>query len=109
MDKIWERFHLNDLSAEENQKWKLIDDEILNCELKELMRGAQDTEVKELYSRPDTAEKPWKTVEAEFMQMAASLCCLKNAPHGIARDRASGLRPAPHQSGAAPPALHPKP
>lgn len=78
MDKIWERFHLNDLSAEENQKWKLIDDEILNCELKELMRGAQDTEVKELYSRPDTAEKPWKTVEAEFMQMAASLCCLKS-------------------------------
>lgn len=78
MDKIWERFGLYPLNARENEKWKLIDDEILSYELRELMNGDQDTEAKGLYSCPDTAEKHWKAVEAEFMQMAASLCCLKS-------------------------------
>ena len=34
MDAIWEKFHLDDLTDEENQKWKQIDNEILELELK---------------------------------------------------------------------------
>ena len=39
MDAIWEKFHLDDLTDEENQKWKQIDNEILELELKTLMKG----------------------------------------------------------------------
>lgn len=45
MDAIWEKFHLDDLTDEENQKWKQIDNEILELELKTLMKGEKDREI----------------------------------------------------------------
>lgn len=41
MNVILERFGLADLSEEENAMWKQIDDEMMNFELKNLMKGEE--------------------------------------------------------------------
>lgn len=73
MEKIWERFELAPLSCEENQKWKQIDDEILNYELKHCFTGTDNNEPNPLLSTPDLLEKDWRKVENMFVEIAASL------------------------------------
>ena len=73
MNCILKKFHLDDLSEEENSRWKQIDDEILDYELKELMPGERDRATKPLSSIPDVTEKNWKEVAAEFLSLAEKL------------------------------------
>ena len=73
MDAIWEKFHLDDLTDEENQKWKQIDNEILELELKTLMKGEKDREIIPLYSTPDLSERTFSSVEKEFKELALEL------------------------------------
>ncbi|MGI6010861.1 MAG: phosphohydrolase [Ruminococcus sp.] len=77
MEKVAEKFGLEDLTAEEKRKWRQIDDEILDYELKAMMTGHQDRVLPKLFSKPDVSEKPWRDVESEFMEIAASLTAVK--------------------------------
>ena len=61
-----ERFGLADLSKEENAMWKQIDDEMMNFELKNLMKGEEYRNTDNLSSVPAVAERPWREVEGEF-------------------------------------------
>lgn len=72
-DKIFEYFDLKDLGDEESKKWKQIDDEILEYELKNLMNGQENRPAFKLYSNPDIEEKSWKEVEKEFLDAVYSL------------------------------------
>ena len=73
MDAIWEKFHLDDLTDEENQKWKQIDNEILELELKTLMKGEKDREIIPLSSTPGLSERTFSSVEKEFKELALEL------------------------------------
>ena len=73
MDCILEKFGLDDLSEEENSRWKQIDDEILDHELRELIIGEKDRPVKSLASVPDMTERKWKDVAEEFIILAEAL------------------------------------
>lgn len=73
MQKIWNKFNLGNLTEEEHRKWKQIDDEILDYELKELVRGQEDRVCKKLYSSPDLTEKRWEDVAVEFLALAGNL------------------------------------
>ena len=73
MDKIWQRFGLDDLTEEENRQWKQIDDDVLKLELKVLIEGEEDVVCEELCSCPDISERPWRAVEKEFQTLAAKL------------------------------------
>ena len=66
MNVIFERFGLADLSEEENAMWKQIDDEMMNFELKNLMKGEEYRNTDNLSSVPAVAERPWREVEGEF-------------------------------------------
>ena len=63
----------NDLSEEENSRWKQLDDEILDHELRELMIGEKDRPVKSLASVTDMTERNWKDVAEEFIILAEAL------------------------------------
>lgn len=73
MNVILERFGLSDLSEEENVMWKQIDDEMMNFELKNFMKGEEYRNIDNLVSGPDKAERPWREVEAEFIKNAEKL------------------------------------
>lgn len=73
MDAIWQKFGLGDLSNDENQKWKQIDNEILELELKTLMKGEKDREIVPLSSVPDLSERSFSSVENEFKELALAL------------------------------------
>ena len=73
MDCILEKFGLDDLSEEENSRWKQIDDEILDHELRELMIGEKDRPIKPLASVPDMAEQNWRDVAEQFKTLAEAL------------------------------------
>ena len=66
MNVILERFGLADLSEEENAMWKQIDDDMMNFELKNLMKGEAYRDTDNLSSVPAVAERPWREVEDEF-------------------------------------------
>ncbi len=66
MNAIFERFGLADLSEEENAMWKQIDDDMMNFELKNLMKGEAYRNTDNLSSVPVVAERPWREVEDEF-------------------------------------------
>ena len=66
MDVILEHFGLSDLSEEENAMWKQIDDDMMNFELKNLMKGEAHRNTDNLSSVPAVAERPWREVEDEF-------------------------------------------
>lgn len=66
MNVIFERFGLADLSEEENVMWKQIDDDMMNFELKNLMKGEEYRNTDNLSSVPVAAERPWREVEDEF-------------------------------------------
>lgn len=61
------------LTDEENQKWKQIDNEILELELKTLMKGEKDREIIPLSSTPDLSERTFSSVEKEFKELALEL------------------------------------
>lgn len=73
MNVILERFGLADLNEEENAMWKQIDDEMMNFELKNFMKGEEYRIVGNLISVPDKAERQWREVEAEFIECAQTL------------------------------------
>ena len=73
MEKVWEKFDLSDLTQEEHKLWRLIDDAVLDYELKYLMTGHENRVLSPLCSRPDVSERPWKDVEEEFTQLARAL------------------------------------
>lgn len=73
MDAIWSKFHLEDMTDEENQKWKQIDNELLELELKTLMKGEKDREIIPLSSAPDLSERTFSSVEKEFKELALEL------------------------------------
>ena len=57
----------------ENRRWKQIDDEILELELKMLLHGEEGREVPGLYSVPDLAEHAPGEIESRFLQEAERL------------------------------------
>ena len=61
------------MSEEENSRWKQIDDEILDYELKELMVGEKNRAAKPLSSIPDVTERNWNEVSSEFLSLAEKL------------------------------------
>lgn len=73
MTCIFDKFGLDDLSEEENSRWKQLDDEILDHELRELMIGEKDRPVKSLASVPDMTERNWEDVAEEFIILAEAL------------------------------------
>ena len=52
MDKIWRRFGLDDLTEEENRRWKQVDDDVLKLELMVLIEGEENAVCEELCSCP---------------------------------------------------------
>ena len=68
-----EKFGLSDLTQEEHKQWRLVDDAVLDYELKYLMTGHESRVLSPLCSRPDVSERPWKDVEEEFTQLAEAL------------------------------------
>ena len=73
MTCIFDKFGLDDLSEEENSRWKQLDDEILDHELRELMIGEKDRPIKPLASVPDMAEQNWRDVAEQFKTLAEAL------------------------------------
>lgn len=73
MQVIFEKFRLSDLSEDENLKWKRIDDDILDNELKIMMSGERNRKPVKLLSKPDYNEKSYREVEKQFIDMAAEL------------------------------------
>ena len=73
MQTILKRFGLEDLTEEENRRWKQIDDEILELELRTLLRGEEDRKVPELASVLDLAEHTPGEIERAFLAEAARL------------------------------------
>ena len=80
MRRIGERYGLMDLSAEENRRWRQIDDEMLCAECAALLAGAGDGRAPQLSARPDLTERRWESVEKEFKELA----CLLTAELGTA-------------------------
>ena len=72
MSVIWQHFHL-ELTSEEHKKWKQIDDEILDSELKEMFSGEVERIPVPLRSTPDFSEHPHEEVKAEFITLAKEL------------------------------------
>ena len=72
MSVIWQHFQL-ELTPEEHKKWKQIDDEILDSELKEMFSGEADRIPVPLRSTPDFSERPHGEVEEEFIRIAEEL------------------------------------
>ena len=58
---------------EENRRWKQIDDEILELELKILLHGEENREVPQLFSVPDLVEHTPGEIEVRFLQEAERL------------------------------------
>ena len=73
LSKVFARFGLSDLSAEEGRRWKEIDDDILIYEQKFLMTGREDIELPRLASVPDVSERNWREVEAEYKELLIKL------------------------------------
>ena len=73
MGTILTHFGLDDLTEEENRRWKQIDDEILELELKTLLHGEENRAVPQLFSVPDLAEHTPREIEARFQQEAKGL------------------------------------
>lgn len=75
--RLWERSSRisdwDDLTEEESCRWKQIDDEILELELKTLLHGEENREVPKLLSVPDLAEHTPGEIEIRFLQEAERL------------------------------------
>ena len=67
MNVIWKKYDLYNLSEEENRMWKLIDNEMLDNELKILLPGEKSRVPASLSSTPDFRERPHSEIEQEFL------------------------------------------
>lgn len=67
MNVIYEKFGLMDLTEEEHQSWKQIDDEILDHELIALLTGQEHRESVELKASPDFEQHDCKEMESRFL------------------------------------------
>lgn len=72
MTVILRKYHIDDLSEEENYLWKDVDDSLLNYELKAMMAKEENRLIQNIYSEPDVSEKEWRSVEEEFIQLLQS-------------------------------------
>ena len=72
-EKIHTHYNRDDGREEENRRWKQIDDEILELELKTLLHGEENREVPKLFSVPDLAEHTPGEIEVRFLQEAERL------------------------------------
>ena len=70
MGTILTHFGLDDLTEEESCRWKQIDDEILELELKRLLHGEENRAVPPLFFVPDLAEHTPGEVEVRYLQRA---------------------------------------
>ena len=73
MGTILTHFGLDDLTEEESCRWKQIDDEILELELKTLLHGEENRAVPPLFSVRDLAEHTPGEIEVRFLQEAERL------------------------------------
>lgn len=73
MRVVLKKFNLSDLNEEENRKWKQIDDDILDNELKIMLKDERDREPVKLMSAPDFGERDYREVEKEFINLAEEL------------------------------------
>ena len=72
MTVILRKYHIDDLSEEENCLWKDVDDSLLNYELKAMMAKEENRLIQNICSQPDVSEKEWRSVEEEFIQLLQS-------------------------------------
>lgn len=73
MQVIWKRFGLENLTKEEHDLWKQIDNEILSAELPVLFPGEQGHQSAPLLSEPDFTCQPFAKTEQEFLNTAKAL------------------------------------
>lgn len=73
MKKILTYFKLAPLSDYENKVWKKIDDDLLDNELRQFMKGQENREAVDLVSIPNFLEVNHKMIEMEFRKLAIEL------------------------------------
>ena len=73
MDTILKKYDLDDLSAEEHDMWKQIDDEMLDNELAVMLTGEENRKPVKLAATPDFAEHSHREIEQVFYEMAQQL------------------------------------
>jgi hypothetical protein len=73
---IFEKFGIGDLSAAENDKWKKVDDEMMETELMRLMHGHEGDRVSLLLSKPNVEEETPAEVEKEYLLRLRSILAL---------------------------------
>lgn len=88
MKVILKKFGLGDMTPEENEKWKQIDNDILTHELQALLPGERNRLTAPLASVPDLQERPWQETEKNFLKMARQYLN-KTAPDS--RRRSEGI------------------
>lgn len=67
MNTIWEAFHLEDLTEDEHQLWKEIDNHMLWYEFNYMMPHIKKEQV-EIYSKPDVEERTHLDIEEKYLQ-----------------------------------------
>lgn len=70
MQAVWEHFGLADLTAEEQESVRQIDDEILLYELDALLPGHQISALPDIKSVPELRECSFREIEERFIKMA---------------------------------------
>ena len=79
MNTILKKFGLDDLSAEEHDMWKQIDDEMLDNELAVMLTGEENRKPVKLAVTPDFAEHSHREIEQVFYEMAQQLLAAQQA------------------------------
>lgn len=69
MRTVLTRFGLDDITPEEDGFWRMIDDALLENELKALLPGEEGREPAPLESEPDLEERPFREIEARFLEL----------------------------------------
>lgn len=70
MDVIFQKYHLNDI---DKKLWREIDNDMLENELKVMLKNHENDKVPLLKSNPDFHEKNYKEVEQKFLCLANKL------------------------------------
>lgn len=70
MSVVFKKFGLNHLTALEKSRVKQIDDQILEHELVNLMKGCSGRKLPEIASKPDFSLKSHEEIEKMFIEMA---------------------------------------
>lgn len=70
---IWEKFGLSDLTVEEKQKIRQLDDEVLALELARQSRCGVREVLPEWVTEPKLSQQPWQETQKDFMELAEIL------------------------------------